>query len=247
MCHRMSMSTPVLPVKPIKECIIGEAFRDEIRELTDAGIKCHTFKSNLRLSDEVSAHADINCINLGNGTFLADTDVAGELSTKINGADIISVGSIASPYPNDIGLNVFYDGENIFCNTRHINPELKAFAEGNNIKLVHTNQGYTKCSICAVSGKAAITEDEGLASLLKIYQYDILLIQKGFVALSDKHYGFIGGASALISPDKLYVSGDISAHPDYELIKAFTDKYNVSLIYNKNRPLTDFGGIINII
>ncbi len=243
----MTMNIPVIPNNPIKSCIIGATFEMEIRELTDMGIECHTFKSNTRLSDEISAHADINCINIGDGRILTDTDVAGELRAKIQGIELFPAGNIASPYPGDIGLNAFYDGEHIFCNTKHINPQLKDFAESNNINLVHTNQGYTKCSICAVSDKAVLTEDEGLAYLLKIYQYDVLLIQKGFVALSDKHYGFIGGASALITPSQLYLSGDIGAHPDYELIKDFTDKYNVSLVYDKNRPLTDFGGIINII
>ncbi len=246
MCHRMTMNTPVLPQKPIKSCIIGDAYKAEIRELEDLCIECHTFKSNKRLSDEVAAHGDINCINLGNGKILADSDVAGELSTKIQGYNVLHAGYITSPYPNDICLNVFFDGERIFCNTKYINPHLKAFAKDNSIKLIHTNQGYTKCSICAVSDKAVITEDDGLAYLLKNYQYDVLLIKKGFVALSDKHYGFIGGATALISPTKLYVSGDIGAHPDYQLIKDFTAKYNVSLFYNKSRPLTDFGGIISI-
>lgn len=243
----MTMNIPILPKASIDSCIIGVAFKEEIRELTDLGIVCHTFISNAKLSDEISAHADINCINIGDNKILADTDVAGELKGKIQGIELLPAGNVASPYPNDIVLNAFYDGERIFCNSKHISPLLKDFAESNNINLIHTNQGYAKCSICAVSDMAVITEDEALAYLLKIYQYDVLLIKKGYVALSDKHYGFIGGASALIAPDQLYMSGDIGAHPDYELIKDFAAKYNVSLVYNKNRPLTDFGGIINII
>ncbi len=243
----MIMNTPLLPKNKITSCIIGECYYNEIKELADLGINCITTPPNKALDNEISCHADILAFNCGNGTILAQKDVAGDLQNKINGYNVISVGEITSPYPGDVGLNVFFDGKRLFGNSQYIKKELSDFCTENNIDIIHTNQGYAKCSICAVSENAVITEDEGLAYLLKNYQYDVLKITKGYVALSDKHYGFIGGASAKVSDKELYISGDIGAHPDYAQIKAFTDKYNISLIYNKNRPLTDFGGIINII
>ncbi len=243
----MTMNTPLLPKSKIKSCIIGERYYNEIKELSDLGINCVTIPQNTALSDEISCHADILSFNCGNGTILAESAVAGELQGKITGYNIVSVGEITSPYPNDIGLNAFFDGKRLICNSKFTKKELLDFCVENNIEIIHTNQGYTKCSVCAVSENAVITEDDGLPSLLNIYQCDVLKISKGFVSLSDEHYGFIGGATAKISDTELYVSGDISSHPDYCQIKAFLDKYNISLIYNKNRPLTDFGGIINII
>lgn len=243
----MIMNTPLLPNNRIKSCIIGERYYNEIKELTHLGINCITIPENKSLHNEISCHADILAFNCGNSQILAEKTIAGELQGKITGYDVISVDEITSPYPNDIGLNVFFDGKRLFGNSKFIKREIIDFCNENNIEIIHTNQGYTKCSICAVSDNAVITEDDGLAYLLKNYQYDVLKIEKGFVALSDEHYGFIGGASALISDKEIYVSGDISKHPNYREIKTFTDKYNISLIYNKNRPLTDFGGIINII
>lgn len=247
MCYRVIMNTPLLPKNRIKSCIIGECYYNEIKELTDLGINCITIPQNKTLDKEISCHADILTFNCGNGTILAEGGIAGELQSKLTGCNIIPVGEITSPYPKDVGLNAFFDGRRLFCNTKYIKEELHNFCIDNNIEIIHTNQGYTKCSICAVSENAVITEDDGLPSLLNIYQCDVLKISKGFVSLSDEHYGFIGGATAKISDKELYVSGDISAHPDFYKIKAFTDKYNISLIYNKNRLLTDFGGIINII
>ncbi len=241
------MNTPLLPQKRIKHCIIGECYYNEIKELTDLGINCITVPQNEKLDKEISGHADILTFNCGNGTILAESSVAGELHSKLTGYNVISVGEITSPYPNDVGLNAFFDNRRLFCNAKYIKEELRSFCIENNIEIIHTNQGYTKCSICAISDNAVITEDDGLPSLLNIYQYDVLKITKGFVGLSDEHYGFIGGATAKISDNELYVSGDISAHPDFHKIKTFCQKYNISLIYNKNRTLTDFGGIINII
>ena len=242
------MNTPFLPKNRIKACIIGEGNYNEIKELTELGVKCISIPKVKSLDDEISCHADLLAFNCGNGNLLAESSIAGELQSKLSHyVKIISVEGIESPYPNDIGLNVFFDGRNLFCNLKYVNQELKIFCVENDIEIIHTNQGYTKCSICAVSDSAIITEDDGLASLLKKYQYDVLKIKKGFIGLSDKHYGFIGGASVKISDNELYVSGDIAKHPDYSLIKDFCHKYDVSLIYNQNRPLNDFGGIVTII
>lgn len=241
------MDSPLIPKNKISSCIIGERYYNEIKELRSLGIKCITIPENKALSDEISSHADILCFSCGNGNMLAEKSVAGELELKLPDYNIIPVGEISSPYPDDVGLNAFFSGRHLLCNSKYIKKELSDFCRDNNIEIIHTNQGYTKCSVCAVADNAIITEDDAIPSLLNFYQYDVLKISKGFVQLSDSHYGFIGGAAAMISDTELYISGDISAHPDYERIKAFTDKYNVSLIYNKNRPLTDFGGIIGII
>ena len=242
-----NMNTPFLPKNRISSCIIGECYYNEINELTDLGINCITFPKNPKLDDEVSCHGDINVFNCGNGDIIAESNIAGELQRILTDYNVIPAGEIRSPYPEDICLNAYLDTKRLFCNSKYLNPQLKRFCDENNIEIIHTNQGYTKCSICAVSDNAVITEDDGLPSLLKICQYNVLKISKGFVGLSDRHYGFIGGATAKISDSELYVSGDVSAHPDYSLIKAFCDNYGVSLIFNKNRPLTDFGGLISII
>ncbi len=241
------MNTPFLPKNRIKACIIGEGNYNEIKELTELGVKCITIPKVKSLDDEISCHADLLVFNCGNGNMLAQINIAGELQSKLTDFNVIPVNGIQSPYPDDIGFNVFFDGRIIFCNSKHINEDLKSFCIENDIEVIHTNQGYTKCSICAVSDNAVITEDDGLASLLKKYQYNVLKIKKGFIGLSDKHYGFIGGATAKISDSELYISGDITKHPDYSLIKDFCQKYDISLIYNQNRPLNDFGGIVSII
>lgn len=241
------MKNPILPENKIRTCIIGGRYYNEINELTELGIKCITIPENKSLSAEISNHADVNCFNFGNGTLLAESGIAGELSKALNNYEIIPMEGIKSPYPYDAGLNAALVGKYLLCNKKYVKPQLLDLCENNGIEIIHTNQGYTKCSVCPINESAVITEDDGIAYLLKNYQFDVLKLTKGFIHLSDVHYGFIGGACGKISDKELYASGDISAHPEYELIKAFADKHGISLIYNKNRPLTDFGGFINII
>ena len=80
--------------------------------------------------------------------------------------------------------------------------------------------------------------------MLKNYQFDVLKIQPGHVALSNNHYGFIGGASGRITDNTIYFSGNLEKHPDYGAIIEFLNKYGLKTIFNKKRPLTDFGGLI---
>ncbi len=238
---------PCLPKGEVKHCLIGESYTDEINELKELEIECLTLNKNPLLDDEISCHADMNAFNFGNGQVLLNNGPIGESGLKKMGLEpVFSVSRISSPYPYDIPLNVAFTGKHIICNSTHTAREIIDFANNNNIEIINTKQGYSKCNLCIVSENAIITEDRGLARLLKNYQYDVLLISSGDIYLSDAHYGFLGGAACKISSDKMYFSGDLSSHRDYESILNFLSLYNVKPIYNKSRKLTDFGGIIQL-
>ena len=241
------IKTPCLPSGELFQCLIGERCSEEIKELTELGVECISLRKSPLLEEEISCHADILSFNFGNGQVLLNKGAIGENELKKAGTTPIFYSEeVCSPYPNDISLNVAYTGKHIICNSKHTAREIIEFAETNNIEIINTKQGYSKCNLCIVSDNAVITEDEGLASLLNICQYNVLLISKGDICLSDAHYGFLGGASCKLSPDKMYFSGDLSSHKDYKRIVEFLDAYNVKPIYNKSRKLTDFGGIIQL-
>ena len=241
------IKTPCLPSGEILSCLIGERYTQEIKELTDLGIECITLNRSPLLEDEISCHADILSFNFGNGQALINKDTIGENELKKVGiTPVFYNNKICSPYPNDIPLNVAFTGRHIICNTRYTAKEILDFASENNIEIINTRQGYSKCNLCILNDRAVITEDSGLASLLKNYQYNVLLISSGDIFLSEAHYGFLGGASCKLSEDEMYFSGDLSSHKDYERILEFLKSYNIKPIYNKSRKLTDFGGIIQL-
>ena len=153
---------------------------------------------------------------------------------------------IKGNYPDDIKLNCALIGKYLLCNTRFIADEITTFCKNNNIEPLHTNQGYSKCSVCVLNDNAVITEDTAIASLLKNYQIDVLKITEGNICLSKDHYGFIGGSSGKLNDNEIYFSGDLSSHPDYDRIIEFLNKYHVKPIFNKNRKLNDFGGFVKI-
>lgn len=241
------IKTPCLPENQVEYCLIGESYIDEINELTELGIECLTLNKNYLLDDEVSCHADMLSFNFGNGQVLINMDSIGEGELKNIGIEpVFYKNKIRSPYPEDIPLNVSFTGKHIICNSAYTAKEIIDFSNKNNIEIITTKQGYSKCNLCIVSDNAVITEDRGLACLLKNYQYHVLLISSGDIYLSDTHYGFLGGASCKIAPDKMYFSGDLNKHRDYESIVNFLNLYNVKPIYSKSRKLTDFGSIIQL-
>ncbi len=226
--------------------IIGSKYAHEIKDLKDLGCEVIPFNGGNALDDEINCHADINFFNCNNGELIINSDIKGEIEPFLNGFKLIECNGITSPYPDDVKLNCTLIGDILLCNTKYVADEIKSYCESRNIKLLHTNQGYSKCSVCVLNDNAVITEDTAIASLLNIYQIDVLLIDKGYVNLSDAHHGFIGGASGMINDNTLYVSGDISQHPNYNDILKFLDKHQIKLVFNKSRKLNDFGGFIKI-
>ncbi len=228
-----------------RTCLIGEKYTNVIYELKENGFNAITLPINESLDDEVNNHADILAFKHNNNLFIC-SNIAGELKVNFDGYNVHTVQGIKSPYPDDCKLNVVVLGDLLVCNKNCVAPEISAYAKKNNLTIIHTNQGYTKCSLCVVNSNTVITEDPNLSSLLKNYQINVLEIQKGYVHLSDKHYGFIGGAGVKLSDGLIYFNGDLSSHPDYDRIIEFLNDFGVKPIFKKNRPLTDFGGFILI-
>lgn len=238
---------PNLPKNKVIHCFIGEKNFEEIKELEAVGLKCITLSENTDLNPEISRHADINCFNCGTGKLLMSNHLKGDRAPVFDGISFDKLyESIKSPYPGDIRLNVAFIKDKLICNKRHISRGITDLAERNNIQIIDVKQGYARCSICIVNETAIITDDSKIAYLLKKCQMDVLKISKGSIALSQKHYGFIGGASGKISENEIYFSGDLSIHPDYKLIIDFLKSHNVQAIFSKNRPLRDFGGFIQL-
>lgn len=147
-------------------------------------------------------------------------------------------------YPNNILLNCLAINNCLIGKIDFIAKEVVEYCNIKNFKLINVNQGYTKCSTCVVNNNSIITEDESISNVLQRNNFDVLKIRKGFVHLEGAEYGFIGGASGLISNDTLFFTGDITKHPDYEKINKFCLERNIKISYIENKTLEDIGGII---
>ena len=236
-----------LPKNKVQYALIGKKYSETADELSKLGIETICLDENKNLDNETASHADMLCCYLGNGEIvLSNEQLNAYEKLKGIGTDIKMQKGISAPYPHDIALNAAFFGNKIICNKKFISNHILNYAEKNSLTVINTHQGYSKCSICIVRENAVITEDEGIISLLKNYQIDVLKIKPDQIYLSDKHYGFLGGSSFKISDDQIYFNGNIEAHANYKEIINFLIEQNVKPVYNINRPLTDIGGILPI-
>ena len=237
-----------LPQHKVKHCILGENATEAIQFLKDYGIDPLFVKASSELDEEIASHADIQAMYCGSKTAVISpnqTDLIRaifELGCRVEVAE----NKPFSPYPNDVLLNQTILNDVLIGNTDFASEKITEFASNNKLEILQTKQGYSKCSICIVSENAIITEDNGIANLLKNSQIDVLKIEPGNIYLSDKHYGFIGGASGKISKNEIFFNGNIEEHPSYAEIIAFLNNYNVKPVYSKSYKLTDIGSILPI-
>ncbi len=237
-----------LPKNKVKHCILGENATEAIEFLNNYGIYTLTIKESAKLDEEITFHADLQVAYCGSNTAVISPNqttlikAISELGCRVEVAE----NEPFSPYPNDVLLNQTILNGALIGNIAFASEKIIDFANAYNLKRLQTKQGYSKCSICIVSENAIITEDNGIANLLKNSQINVLKIQPGFVYLSDRHSGFIGGASGKISENEIFFNGNIEEHPNYAEILAFLNAYNVKPVYSKSYKLTDIGSILPI-
>ena len=239
---------PNLPQNKICHCVISENATEAIKFLNDLGIKTLLTEKSVKLDDEIAFHSDTQFLYCGKKTALiAPNQVSLGANIERLGCRVeVAEFEPFSPYPDDILLNQTFLNELFVGNLKFASEKALNFAKTNKMMLLNTKQGYSKCSICIINEKAIITEDNGMATLLKNSQVEVLKIKPDYIQLSDKHSGFLGGASGKISKNEIFFNGNIEEHPDFKVISDFLNRHNVKPVYDKSYKLTDIGSIIPI-
>lgn len=169
-----------------------------------------------------------------------------EIFTELEnlGFEIREIAENASPeYPADVKLNCAAIGEKFIANKNTVSASVLAFAEEKNIEIIHTRQGYAKCSAVCVSENAIITADPSVYNSAVRGGIDVLKIDEGYVRLDGYNTGFIGGASGSVG-DKILFCGMLGAHPSGEKIREFCRLHGKTAVSLSNEPLYDYGTVI---
>lgn len=236
---------PNLPAGRVSHVIMSDFLSDAVSELRNNYHISVTVPEPIpEITGSERFHADMGVCHLGKEKFLIEGSNA-PVKKMLNdmNAEYETVIGITAAYPL---LNACINGNTIICNTKKIDKRIIDHAVSNRMKILHTNQSYTKCSVAIISENAIITADKGIASLCRNESTDVLLIKEGSIELKGYPYGFIGGCCGKLSPDIIAFSGKIKDHPDYDNIRAFSESHNVNIISLSNKPLYDVGGILPV-
>lgn len=239
------LKTPNIPRSEVTVVAVSEAADDALlQKLKELGIETIITQKSRNVKD-INFHSDLFLLNISEGNLLVDESQKESFVKYLTiGYKLNEISTIRSPYPYDCGLNCVALGDKIICNKKTVHPIVSDFALNNGCKLIHVNQGYTKCSVCVVNSNALITDDESIHNTCQDNLIDSILISKGSIRLKGFDYGFIGGCTGLIDKNKMLFNGDLNCHTDCNKIVDFLGKYGVEPVIIENRPLEDIGSII---
>ena len=151
-----------------------------------------------------------------------------------------------SSYPDNVLLNCIFLGGKLYGKTSAIDPVVLDYCAAERIPVVNVNQGYARCSTLIINEHAVITADLSISNALKNNGVEVLQISPGHILLEGYDYGFIGG-SGFCDGNFVFFFGDVSRHPDHQLIRNFCEKYHkIIRVICKEYPLTDIGGVVEI-
>ncbi len=236
-----------------KFAIIDSRMSQKCRKsLENMGLILIEVPQNCYLDKQVSAHPDIQMFAV-HSNILAEKSLAdklkeqmffmGECDYKIRELELYSE---ETHYPYDCTLNFAVCGNKLIGNRKIINSELLCLSEKYNMEIIDVNQSYAKCNICIVNESAIITEDKGIAKACTENGLSVLLLNTNSVKLNGYKNGFIGGATGtIISENKntIMFCGDITVHPEYNLIAEFVYNNGADIISLSDEPLYDYGSI----
>lgn len=238
------ISNSNLPQKRVGEVAISAYAKAAIAKLNEIGIKTIEIIPDKRLPIPVNSHTDLQLLHFGNNIIFShkehmfkENELPDFTFIKINDKP-------QSFYPNDVKLNCAIIGNKIICNKKTIAAEILELADKLNYKIINTNQGYAKCSICIVNENAIITDDKSIFTAVGNYFDDVLFISKNSIQLTGYNYGFIGGCCGKIDKDKIAFNGSIESHTDYKKIIDFLKRNHVECVELHKDKLVDIGGIL---
>jgi hypothetical protein len=246
------VSVPNIPDRPVKYAVVdGRISRKCEEKLASLGISSIKTQQHEGVYEAVSFHPDIMLHHLGDGYIVlapgTGSDIAGELK-RLGFTLIMGSTRLLSSYPHDIAYNVARVGNIAFHNLKYTDSVLKSELVKRGVKLVHVNQGYSKCSISVVSSSCIITSDKGIARAAEENSIDVLVLEEDKnILLPGMSNGFIGGCSGLIDRNKWVVTGDFNRLACAKDIQDFLACRGIDIVSLSDEEIFDVGSLLPLV
>lgn len=155
--------------------------------------------------------------------------------TVINGA-----GSPEGKYPQTAKYNAVVTANLLIHNLKITDQViLDTF---NQKKLVHVNQGYTRCNLLPLTEFRFITSDRGIEKALVNEGMEVLWVDPQPVVLKGQKHGFFPGCCGLAG-DSVLINGSLNFHYQGEQIREFILSSELKIRELFQGKLTDCGSI----
>lgn len=218
---------------------------EEINSLKNLNYDVIKIPKDNNLYEAINGHTDIQLNILNRYTIIVNKNINLSFKKLLKTKNINFIESdstLSFKYPSNISLNAYITDNYLVHNLKFTDKKILDYCK--NKKIIHVNQGYTKCSILPLREKAIITNDTGIYNTLKSENFDILLLPFGDIELSGFNYGFIGGVGGMISNDSMAFFGSLDNYAFGNEVKKFLYKYDIKPIYLSNTKLIDRGSLL---
>ncbi|MDR0941187.1 MAG: hypothetical protein LBM68_03050, partial [Bacteroidales bacterium] len=158
--------------------------------------------------EAISCHPDVFLFQYNN-TFIVAPNIPQEYKDffRNNGIDF-SEGTmpINETLRNSVAYNCVATSEYVFHKTGMTDPAIMILCRGH--QFIHLPQAYTRCSTLALTDRAIITSDKGIAHALEQRTFDVCYIDPYEIHLPPYPYGFIGGCMGIFGTS-IYLIGSL--------------------------------------
>lgn len=233
----------------MKHAIIGERYSQYPgKALAELGFELILLPDNALLDKRTASHPDMSVLQISFDTvYLSEYYRATDFERKLKEffTDIrYPEGKQGSAYPSDSLLNVSIVGKHFIYNPVSADKKLVNDLSALSYTGIPVRQGYTNCSVRAVSDNALITSDPSIYKACLSEGLDVLYIDKPIASLEGFDYGFIGGSSIRLSDTDIAFTGQITDKEIRDKTDDFLKKYCKNAVYLTEKVLFDIGSAI---
>ena len=234
-----------LPENRVTRVLINNKALKAIESLKKLDIEAVKVYDSPYLEAPLASHADMNYFHYGSmDLYCLNGSAAGEWAKNFN---IIKTGEpVNSEYPFNVPLNCVRLPGYLICNTKTVSSIILEKAYKDNLKIIDTKQGYTKCSVCILNDESIITDDASIYKASSNVLKDVTFVSKGSIILENMNYGFIGGCTGLIDKHIIAFNGRIDSHPDHNAIYDALTRNQQTACELTDGILEDIGSILPV-
>ena len=195
--------------------------------------------------DAISGHPDIFFCQVNNKLIIAPNLPDSYKYTLLKNSIPYIEGElpVEKKYPGTSRYNIVATNNYLIHNFRYTDAVITNI--GDNLEMIHSGQGYTRCNLLPLRDDYFITSDLGINNILTGFGLKTFYIEPYDIVLPGMKHGFFGGACG-IHNNTVFITGALSNLKKGDELKTYLISLNYKIIELYNGPLFDGGSIFFI-
>lgn len=202
------------------------------------------------LPPSMRRHADLGICIISEKTAVCPPDTCAYYESALTplGYSIIKgKKSVGSNYPEDCAYNVGIVGKRCFMKKSACDTVLLEEITRRGIEIVNVNQGYAKCSLCALDENTIITADESIKKAAESLGMKVFFTSNKGIMLEGFQNGFIGGCLGKLDEKTILSNGSLSMLDEGDKLLKSLNKNGFEVKSIKEGDVIDIGSVIPLL